>query len=471
MDDDIRSRFRRPTGGQTPARPLNNLPPQRPPQRPQSPPVAVPRPRPQPAPPQQPQPQQPVAAAPHVKKKRKKRGILPVIVFLVLSGLAAGAGYMGYNKYYKKTPVANVNNSAGSETSEPQLTGTIRFIATGDSLAYDSINNAAKKEDGSYDYLPMMSEFKPFYDKADIGLCNETTPGGGDKNGLAISGYPNFNAPTDWSVGFAELGCNIINLASERTNDKGQPAIDAMVETWSLQKDILAVAGANRTPEEQAKVRYFEVKGLKFAYLAYTTNVAARPVSPHGVNLYSDDLAGKQVTEARKNADFVVVSMNWGTENSADINADQERIAQFLADKNVDVIVGGGPRVLQPAKVLNGSGGHQTMVWFSLGNFLGSPLPLENLIGGMAIMDIDVATQQIQNPKLLPVYMHYEWTPQQKAAGTINARHDFKLYPLDQAAVPLGRSLNNTTVEAQTQRVTGIITKFVPIQVIKSGDF
>lgn len=396
---------------------------------------------------------------------------MPVIVFVILVSLAVGAGYFGYNKYYKKTQLADVNNSSVSETAEPAISGTIRIIATGDSLAYDSINTAAKKGDGSYDYLPMMSEFKPFYDKADIGLCNETTPGGGDKNGLAVSGYPTFNAPTSWSVGFAELGCNIISLASERMNDKGQPAIDATLDTWSIQKDILAIAGANRTAEEQAKIDYFEVKGLKFAYLAYTTNVAVRPVSPHGVNLYSDDLASKQVTEARENADFVIVSMNWGTENSGDISAEQERIAQFLADKNVDVIVGGGPRILQPAKVLNGSGGHQTLAWFSLGNFLGSPLPLENLIGGMAVMDIDIATQQIQSPKLLPVYMHYEWTPQQKVAGTINARHDFKLYPLDQAAVPLSRSQNNTTVEAQTQRVTGIITKFAPIQVIKSDDF
>lgn len=397
--------------------------------------------------------------------------MLPVIIFLLLTGLVASAGYTGYNKYYRKAPVVKVVDSQDLVVDAPKPSGTIRFIATGDNLAFDSINNAAKKEGGSYDYLPMMSEFKPFYEKSDIRLCSQTTPAGGDKNGLAISGFPNFNAPTAWSVGFAELGCNVINLASERTNDKGQVAIDSTLDTWRNQKSILAVAGANSSADEQAKIRYFEVKGLKFAYLAYTTNVAAKPVSSHGVNLYTDDLADTQVTEARKNADFVIVSMNWGTENSAEINADQDRIAQKFADKKADVIIGGGPRVLQPAKVLDGPDGHQTLVWFSLGNFLGSQLPVENLIGGMAIMDIDLATQQIMNPKLLPVYMHYEWTPQQKAAGTINARHGFKLYPLDLAAVPMARSQNNTTVQAQTDRVTSIITKFVPLKVIKSTEF
>ncbi len=67
--------------------------------------------------------------------------------------------------------------------------------------------------------------------------------------------------------------------------------------------------------------------------------------------------------------------------------------------------------------------------------------------------------------------MHYEWTAQQKAAGTVNARQGFKLMPLDLAAASLAKSQNGTTVEAQTTRVTEIITKFAPIKVIKSTEF
>lgn len=404
------------------------------------------------------------------KKSNKKKVIF--VIFLIII-LAAGGIFYTFKKGSKSDKQFEqvLKTPTDSTTDAPKLTGTIRLIAVGESMAFESINNAAKQPDGSYNYLPMMSGFKPFFDKSDIRLCNESTPGGGDKNGLAISAYPTFNAPLEWSTGFAGLGCNVINLASENINDKGQPAIDATLSTWDSAENILAVAGANRSAEEQAKIRYFTVKGLKFAYLSYATRSLNTQLTPHGLNMYSDDLATKQIAEANQNAQLVIVSINWGTEDGNDINPDQERIAQHLATQNADVVVGSGPNVLQPAKILDGKEGHQTLVWFSLGNFLGSRLPVNNLIGGMAIMDFDVATQTIKNPKLLPVYMHYEWTAAQKASSQVNARHDFMLWPLDLAGEALAKSQNNTTVDAQTTRVTGIITKFVPVKVIKSTEF
>lgn len=408
-------------------------------------------------------------------RRRKSKGTSKkFLLFILIIGVLIGSGvsaYGLYKKYIHKPVSSQTTAQATPKTDPPKATGTIRFIAVGDSLAYESVNGAAKQADGSYDYLPLMTNFKPLFDKADVRLCTEATPGGGDKNGLALSAYPTFNAPLSWSTGFANLGCNLINLATNHINDKSQTAIDATLDTWDEQKNILAVAGANRSAEEQAKVRYFTVKNVKFAYVAYTTSSANKPTNTFGVNIYSDELANQQLAEARTNADLVIVSMNWGTENSADITPDQDRIAQNLANQNVDVIVGSGPHVVQPAKVLEGKNGHQTLAWFSLGNFLNSELSIDNLIGGMAIMDFDVATQQIEDPKLLPVYMHYEWTPAQKAAGTLSARHSFMLYPLDLAAAPLAKSQNNTTVEAQTARVTSIIAKFVPIKVIKSTDY
>ncbi|MES2971681.1 MAG: CapA family protein [Patescibacteria group bacterium] len=472
MDDDIRDRFRGAGRRPDPAfgRPLSRprpLPPK---------PVSAPRPL-RPVAPSSPTPPprtQTTALKPtkqsRTRRRRSKKPLLILIIVLLLAGLAAG-GYALYGKYVKKpnAPAQSNTNQEPSQTEEPKPTGTIRLIAIGDNLAFESINNAAKKPDGSYDYLPLMADFKPFFDKADIRLCTESTPGGGE--GLGVSGYPTFNAPTAWSTSFASLGCNLINLGTNHTNDKGQAAIDAMLKTWDEQKNILAVAGANRSAEEQTKIRYFTVKDIKFAYLSYTT-ISQKTDGPiHSINKYSNELARLQITEARKNAQLVIVSMNWGIENTAEVKPEQEQIAQTLASLDVDVVIGGGPHIVQPAKVIDGKDGHQTLVWFSLGNFLTSELPVDNLVGGMAIMDFDIATLALTNPKFLPLYMHYEWTPAQKAAGNVNSRTNFKVYPLDLATEALAKSLHNTTVEAQTARITGIITKFAPIKVIKSTEF
>lgn len=458
MDDDIRDRFRGISRGARDNAPMYQPRTSVPPRREPTPP------NPKPEPPK-PTPPKPPKAKKHRRKRSKKTKLL-ILLFVILL-VAGGAGYALYINKYANKPAQQIEAPQVIKTEEPKLTGTIRFVAVGDSWAFESINNAAKQPDGSYNYAPMMSAFKPFFDKSDIRLCNQITSGGGGD----ISGYPSFNAPPAWSSGFAVAGCNLINLASDHMNDKSQPAIDATRTTWDAAQNVLAVAGANRSAEEQAKISYFSVKGLKFAYLAYTTNTLNKQATPFGVNLYSDELAGKQIAEARKNAKMVIVSMHWGVEDSLDINADQDRIGQFLATQNVDVVVGSGPRVPQPVKVLGGANGHQTLVWFSLGNFLNSQLPINNLFGGVAVMDIDAATLKIKAPKLMPVYMHYEWTAAQKAAGNVNARHDFKLFPLDLAAEALAKSQNNTTVEAQTTRITDIINKFTPIQVIKSTEF
>src|SRR5207253_4014823 len=123
--------------------------------------------------------------------------------------------------------------------------------------------------------------------------------------------------------------------------------------------------------------------------------------------------------------DIVLVSMRWGTEDSPVVNATQERDAQQLTDDGADIVFGHGPHVLQPVARLRAASGRETIVWYSLGNFLNSQLAIEALIGGFATMDIDVATKKITNIGFLPVYSHYEWTPEQKAAHDLLARHSF----------------------------------------------
>ncbi len=412
---------------------------------------------------------------PETPKPKKQRNIAKKsIIFILLLAILGGATSASFWYYKKHKNTGSNNNQPTSTQQSDQPTGTVRLIASGDNLTFDSINAAAKKSDGSYDYLPMYAKVKPFFDKPDARLCTESVPTG--PTSLGITGYPNFNAPLAFAKGLGDLGCNIVNMGTFHMNDKGQAAIDASVAYWDKQPNMLAFAGANRSADEQNKIRYFSVKRLKFAFLSYTTSSNNASVSPYGVNIYSDALAQKQIAEAHKNAQFIIIGMNWGKEDSNDIAPDQDKIAQTLTDQGVNVIIGVGPHVLQPTKSLTSSDKkHQTFVWYSLGNLLNSQIPVENLIGGIAVMDIDVASQQVKEPKLLPVYMHYEWTAAQKKSQTqadLLARHDFLLYPLDQATDALFASQQNTTtVQAQTDRVNTIMNKFTPVKVIKSSEF
>lgn len=486
VGDDIRDRFRgagrtdfsgpiRPTFQPPKPQPQNQPAPQPVPPRPQ--PQNVPvnvfgqpiaRPVPRPAAPAQPFG---TYAAPAVspKKRSKKRGSkkwLVAAMALVLIGGGGAAAYYFMNKKTKTAaPVASQQAPTNQETA-PTPTGTITMLMTGDFLAYDSVNNSAKSGAG-FNYLPMMTPMKPVFDKYDIRFCNQATLGGGI--GLGISGYPTFNAPTEWSKGLEDLGCNLLNLGTNHTNDKGQDAINAAVAYYDGHKNVLALAGANRTVEEQT-IKYFTLKQVKFAYLSYTTSSQKPPGQPFSINLYNGEIAKKQLAEARKQAQFVIVAMNWGKEDSGDVQPEQETIAQELVTAGADLVVGNGPHVVQPAKVLNGAEGRQGLVWFSLGNAVNSQLPSDNLFGGVAVVNIDIATQNMTNPSFLPTYMHYEWTAAQKAKPDLNARTNLMWYPLDVAKDALAKSQNSTTIEAQTERLKNIITKFLPVKILKSTE-
>lgn len=410
-------------------------------------------------------PTEPPRARRRGKKIKVKKWLFAVVVLLILGG--GGAAIYSY-KFMPKTaqPVAS-NQESSTNQAAPVPTGTITMLLTGDFYAYDTVNTAAKTATG-YNYSPLMAPMKSIMEKYDIRLCSQATLGGGIDKG--ISGYPEFNAPTEWSKALEDLGCNLINVGSNHTNDKGQEAINSAIAHYDSNKNILAISGANRSAEEQAKIRYFTFKQVKFAYLSYTTTSQKPPTLPFSVNLYNAEVAKKQVEEARKEAQFVIVSMNWGKEDSGDVQPEQETIAQALITAGADLVVGNGPHVVQPAKILNGANGRQGLVWFSLGNAVNSQLLSDNLFGGIGIVNIDVASQDMIEPGFLPTYMHYEWSAAEKGSGQLEARKNLGWYPLDASKELLVKSQNNTTVEAQTERLKGIITKFAPIKILKSTE-
>ncbi len=393
------------------------------------------------------------------------------IIFAVLLVFLLGFGAFNYlTSRGQEQRAGELGESAELVKKRPD--NIIRLVATGDMIGHDSITQNAKMSDGSYDYASLMNGVKKYFKDSDISFCNEATMAAGEKHG--ITGYPSFNAPLEFARGLEDVGCNVINLGTNHTNDKGQTMINDAVAAWDNRPGVLSVAGANRSMEEQKNLRVFSVKGMKFAFLSYTTYTNKPVTNGYGVNMYNEVAAKADIAEAKEQADFVMVSMRWGTEYSHDINASQDRIAQVLADAGADVIFGHGTHTLQPVKRVQAADGREVLVWFSLGNFLNSQTEIENLIGGFAVMDIDVATKKITNLSFMPVYQHYDWTAQQKARGNqadLLARNNFQMVPLDQAADLLVKSQHRTTVEGQAQRVQQLLNKFTKVPIITSTQY
>ena len=336
-------------------------------------------------------------------------------------------------------------------------------------IAHDAILQAGHQPDGSYDFTKMLAPMQPYFARADVRFCNEATPAGGPD--FPIKGYPVFNAPIEWSRAIEGVGCNVINLGTNHTNDGGQSLIDAFRASWDDRSGVLAVAGANRNQAEHDAIAYFTVNGVRFAFLSYITYNNTHNGTAYGVNDYSPSVAKAQIAAAHQQADIVLVSMRWGTEDVPDVNATQRQDAQQLADAGADIVVGHGSHSVQPVERLTGAAGRTTIVWYSLGNFLNSQVPIEELVGGFAVMDIDVATKQVTSLAYLPTVSHYSWTAQQAANHDLLARHDFAMYALDKADAVIKDMQVNTTAEDQRNRVSVVLNQDTKVTMLTSDEY
>lgn len=402
------------------------------------------------------------------KTSRKKLIAIAGIVVGVFVLLGLGT----YLLFFKKTaeapiePQQNITNEPQNQKSEKTR---VRLIATGDMIPHDAINQAAKQADGSYEYSPMFGDMKKYFDNADVRFCNQAVLGGGVEFG--ISGYPKFNSPTEFARDMAELGCNVVNTGTNHTNDFNQEVINASVGAWDGLPGVKAVAGANTNASEQQKVRFFEAKGIKFAFVSYSTYTNEPNPTPYSLTMYSSALAKRQLSEARQKADIVLVSMRWGTEYSQNVNAQQKRQAQELANFGADVVLGHGPHVLEPVEIITLDDGRKSYVWYSLANFFNGQLEPETLFNGIAVMDIDPQSKKIATPAYLPVYMHYEWSNADRTAGKLLTRRNFNMYTFDDAQEPLKKSVNDTTIEAQKKRIENTLNSLTKIKLISKDEY
>ena len=125
---------------------------------------------------------------------------------------------------------------------------------------------------------------------------------------------------------------------------------------------------------------------------------------------------------ARQQADFVVVGVHWGVEDSHAIVDSQRTLAQNLADWGADVIVGTHPHVLQDAQWLTAADGRRSVGAFSLGNFLSTQSRPDQLVGAILTLQLQKTTQpngsvqcEVLAPQLHPTVTHYD-------AGKSNVR-------------------------------------------------
>lgn len=286
----------------------------------------------------------------------------------------------------------------------------VSFVAVGDNLIhgavyYDPMHRFSK------DYRSVYDPIKPYLQGIDVKNVNQETVLGGSE--LGLSHYPRFNGPQEIGEALVDAGFNWISQASNHAMDAGEVAIQNQLNLWDRYDHVIAT-GMNRDLKEAETLRILNVRGLKIGLLNYTYGLNGLSM-PQGkeylVNLIDEEVIKEDVNQLKPNCDVIIASMHWGVEYAYEPNDEQKQLASLLSEFGVDVIIGAHPHVLEPVEMISNHDGKQTLVYYSLGNFLSAQDRGDTMLGGMAkweiVKDGKDGSIRIEHAQLYPTVTQY----------------------------------------------------------------
>lgn len=265
----------------------------------------------------------------------------------------------------------------------------VSFLAVGDNLIHGAIYYYNNNGDGTYSFNHIYETTNYLTQKADVAYINFETIAAGTE--LELSSYPTFNGPVEIIDGVHSAGFDWLSGASNHTFDRGEIGILKELE-YVNNFDDLYISGIHKSKEDAETLHVMEKNGLKMGLLDYTYGLNGF-VLPEGkeylVDLIDKEKMKEDIRRLKEISDVQIVSMHWGQEYQFEPNEEQKELAQFLSDEGVDVIIGTHPHVIQPMDYITGKDGNETLVMYSLGNFLSAQDENYRMLGGMATWNME----------------------------------------------------------------------------------
>ncbi len=257
---------------------------------------------------------------------------------------------------------------------------TVTLCLAGDLMCLAGQQYTAERADGSHDYTDSFSLISGILESCDFTVANlETILSESNPYSTAerlVNEQPNCNAPADYLGSLKQAGVTHLVTANNHSLDGGAVGVRETIKC--MEEYGFPHIGTYR-PEDTGK-RFLMLKknGLCIALIAFTElvnqreSVTAQQLS-RLIDCYGRQAAADRIAAARADgADFVIVYMHWGSENTHEVRAYQRQHAQELADAGADLIIGSHPHCLQEQEELLASDGRSVPCFYSLGNAVSS---------------------------------------------------------------------------------------------------
>ncbi|WP_297568063.1 CapA family protein [uncultured Faecalibaculum sp.] len=310
---------------------------------------------------------------------------------------------------------APVPGKAADQGEQTAHTASFTFTGVGDNLLHDTLFVYHEQDTGNRDYSGMYSEVTPYFQKSDLSYINFETPCAGDAFGL--SGYPSFNGPLEMIDTLAGMGLNWFSTSSNHSMDAGADGLLAEMAYVNEKYPGIFYTGTYPDAQSQNIPAVMEINGIRVGLASFTYGLNGYVLpedKPWLVNVFVKneetgevdyDLMDRILDPLIAQSDVQIVSMHWGVEYQNQPNDMQKAVAQYLHDKGVEAVIGSHPHVIQPAEIIK-SADQETLVYYSLGNFISGQDQNYTMVGGMAQFtmnyNFDAKKATITDPSFTP---------------------------------------------------------------------
>jgi poly-gamma-glutamate capsule biosynthesis protein CapA/YwtB (metallophosphatase superfamily) len=271
----------------------------------------------------------------------------------------------------------------------------LSLLFIGDIMGHDSqIWSAENIKTGTWDYNDVFMYIKPVISDADIAIANlEVTLAG-----PPYMGYPQFSSPAALADACHNAGIDYLVTANNHAADRGKEGITGTINRL----DSIGMPHTGTFTDQAAKDSLHPLiinkKGFSIALLNYTYGTNGIIVSdPAKVNMLDKSLITSDIEKAKiKNPDLIILFLHWGNEYDTIPSGTQTGLADYLFSREVDIIIGSHPHVLQKmAWFRNDTSTNNKAVVYSLGNFVSNQRKPKTDGGSMVRIELVKAGDQV----------------------------------------------------------------------------
>jgi hypothetical protein len=315
-------------------------------------------------------------AAAKRRGKGSRTSVLAISAGIVLAMIMAGM-------FFNSRSGLHMAQSARPVVPYPHELARVTFAVAGDVIPHDPVRAAAAAGgEGVPGWTALFGDVSDVFQSADFGFVNMETPvapahSHGSKPFM-------FDAPVVLPEALKASGIKIVSFANNHVMDQGWAGF---AETRDHLREIgLLFAGTADNAQQTFQPVIVEANGIKVGWLGMTrwlngnrnpdrddqphVNFFPYPGEANGAPGADEAQVLAAIKTARAQCDLLVVSIHWGIEYAPAPRPDDVDLAHKMLDAGASVIVGHHPHVLQPVETYRTADGRNSVIFYSLGNFL-----------------------------------------------------------------------------------------------------